>query len=122
MRIINHPLINKDSAHYRKDGRETILDIEDDLTICELIGACKFNIRKYRLREKGQNELDEIKIKTYADYMFVLADLKQKAEEKCLDTEMVLSKVKDKLKIYWDIEFTTQPIVEIVDEKETNKD
>lgn len=67
-----HPLKNKSSKHYElwKD-LEVIELIEKVLTKEELIGACKFNILKYRLRIGNKDdELKELqKIKDYENYL-----------------------------------------------------
>jgi len=75
MIFIKHPLINESASHYRVNGKETILEIEKELTICELIGAAKFNIKKYALREKGQDVQDMTKIEDYTRYLNFLRGL-----------------------------------------------
>lgn len=70
-----HPLLNPNSTHYQLwSGVESIELIESYLTVDELIGACKFNILKYRLRigKKDDLEKDMTKIKTYEDYLAYL--------------------------------------------------
>jgi hypothetical protein len=43
-----HPLIDPESAHYYDDdGVPTIIKLEDDLSVYEMMGACRFNIWKY---------------------------------------------------------------------------
>lgn len=67
-----HPLKNKYSKHYElwKD-LEVIELIEKVLTKEELIGACKFNILKYRLRIGNKDETGKElqKIKDYENYL-----------------------------------------------------
>ena len=77
---MTHPLINPESKHYAKDGRQSIQDIEEALSVDEMIGACTFNIMKYTLRldSKGQKEADLKKIKTYQDYKDLLLGMKNK--------------------------------------------
>lgn len=76
---MNHPLLNPDSKHYAKDGKQSILTIEETLNMNEMIGACTFNIMKYtlRLESKGQKESDLKKIQTYQDYRDLLVGLRQ---------------------------------------------
>lgn len=65
-----HPLINPASPHYdREDGKVGIEEAEKKINIQEMIGACKFNIFKYDFREKGCDEEDEIKRRTYQRYL-----------------------------------------------------
>ena len=67
-----HPLKNEASKHYElwKD-LEVIELIEKVLTKEELIGACKFNILKYRLRIGNKDETGKElqKIKDYENYL-----------------------------------------------------
>ncbi len=69
---LKHPLKNEASKHYElwKD-LEVIELIEKVLTKEELIGACKFNILKYRLRIGNKDdELKELsKVKDYENYL-----------------------------------------------------
>jgi len=77
-----HPLLLKESAaHYdatkSKLGKKNIkvnniLGLEETLTVPELIGACKFNIYKYKYRSKGQDDLDAKKAKSYYKYLIFL--------------------------------------------------
>ena len=75
---MTHPLINPESKHYEKDGKQSIQHIEGELTVDEMIGACTFNIMKYtlRLNTKGQKEADLKKIETYQNYKELLLDIK----------------------------------------------
>jgi len=57
---------NKNISHYNLwDDFEVIDLIKNTLTKEEYIGALKFNILKYKLRDKGQDESDLIKAKDY---------------------------------------------------------
>ena len=79
---MSHPLKNPNSPHYQLwSGAESIEVIENYLSTDELIGACKFNILKYRLRigKKGNPESDLKKIKTYDDYLAFLQAKRGKA-------------------------------------------
>lgn len=75
---MTHPLINPESKHYKQDGKQSIQDIEDELSVDEMIGACTFNIMKYTLRldTKGQKEADLKKIQTYQDYKDLLLNMR----------------------------------------------
>jgi hypothetical protein len=94
-----HPLINSKSTHYKKIKitDELINNLRDlsifsemdlyNLTLLlgqeveaidliqlglsreELVGACKFNILKYSLRDKDQDELDLRKIEDYKSFL-----------------------------------------------------
>jgi len=67
-----HPLITPGAnQHYntRLDGRNTILDLEMELTVSEAIGACKWNIYKYDTRAKGQDDADAQKADKYTEYL-----------------------------------------------------
>jgi len=77
---MTHPLINPESNHYKQDGRQSIQDIEEKISVDEMIGACTFNIMKYtmRLDTKGQKKADLVKIKTYQDYKDLLLDMRNK--------------------------------------------
>lgn len=70
-----HPLINKESTHYNNRDNPTIKKMEDIYTVEDMISFCKVNIFKYEDREKGQNESDKKKIKTYEDYLDLLYKL-----------------------------------------------
>lgn len=70
-----HPLKNKASKHYELwNDLEVIELIEKVLTKEELIGACKFNILKYRLRIGNKDDaVKELqKIKDYENYLSFL--------------------------------------------------
>ena len=70
---IPHPLVNPKASHYdHGDGLTTIEIIEGQQTICELVGACKFNITKYSSRNKGQDNADAEKVRDYTRYMQLL--------------------------------------------------
>ena len=67
-----HPLINPNSVHYIDNhGRNRIFDEEKHMSLCHMIGACIFNIRKYEARKdkKGQLKSDLLKIDTYQNYL-----------------------------------------------------
>ena len=69
---LTHPLKNKASKHYELwNDLEVIELIEKVLTKEELIGACKFNILKYRLRIGNKDDaVKELqKIKDYENYL-----------------------------------------------------
>lgn len=72
-----HPLINPKSSHYDNGKKTAIEELEEELTVQEMIGYCKGNIKKYsyRLEEKGQKESDLIKIQTYEAYLRVLKSI-----------------------------------------------
>jgi len=69
-----HPLINKTSTHYDAEEKTAIQEMEEFMTIQELISACRFNIYKYQYRKnyKGAKVDDEAKIQTYQDYFVFL--------------------------------------------------
>ena len=72
-----HPLLNESSIHYQDGKKVAIEEAEQILTVCEMIGACKFNIFKYEFRKelKGALEADEKKIETYQKYLNELFDM-----------------------------------------------
>lgn len=72
-----HPLINPDSKHYESEGKSAIEELEERLSLTEMIGACQFNIFKYTYRQdkKGQRESDLKKIETYVNYLKFLESL-----------------------------------------------
>ena len=63
--LLKHPLLNSDSPHYDTGYRPLIMEIEEELTVSEMIGVCEFNIFKYEHRQKGQDESDIKKADTY---------------------------------------------------------
>ena len=70
---MKHPVLLKESAaHYDTDGKNNIIEFEQETNIAGAIGACQYNIIKYRNRKKGQDELDEKKIKTMDDWVELL--------------------------------------------------
>lgn len=77
---IIHPLINPESKHYVHDGKQSIFEIEESISVDEMIGACTFNIMKdrRRLETKGQKSADLKKIETYRNYRDLLLDMKNK--------------------------------------------
>lgn len=73
--LTRHPLKNPESKHYELwEGCESIEVLEATLSIDELIGWCKGNILKYRLRIGHKDDpLKEIKkIMTYENYLAYL--------------------------------------------------
>jgi len=96
--MIKHPLLNSDSKHYDKEGKKpAIQEMESMLTVSEMIGVCKFSIYKYSYRDKGQQESDLKKIKTYQNYLKVLKTCSHNArplktvEEYFIDAKMEYS-------------------------------
>ena len=87
-----HPLKNEASKHYElwKD-LEVIELIEKVLTKEELIGACKFNILKYRLRVGNKDETGKElqKIKDYENYLKFLEGAAKNGEMYELANEIV---------------------------------
>ena len=78
-----HPLINPNSKHYDREDRSAIEIIEEQLTVNEMIGACKFNIFKYVYRKeaKGQKSSDMEKIHTYVMYQELLESLSARYQD-----------------------------------------
>ena len=75
-----HPLKNPDSSHYDLwDGMDAITVLEGCLTTDELIGWCKGNILKYRLRIGRKGDLNGTikKIETYENYLAYLMKEKE---------------------------------------------
>lgn len=72
-----HPLLNPNSTHYENEDKVAIQEMEKEMTVTEMIGACKANIFKYEFRKhnKGALEADEAKKKTNEAYMAVLKDM-----------------------------------------------
>ena len=72
-----HPLINSDSSHYDQEGKTAIEEIEERLTVREMIGFCKGNMYKYgyRSEHKGQKASDLKKIETYKAYHLLLESM-----------------------------------------------
>lgn len=73
-----HPLKNPDSKHYELwDGYESIEALEAIMTKEELIGWCKGNILKYRMRigKKDDPRAEVRKIITYEKYLKHLMEL-----------------------------------------------
>ncbi len=83
---MTHPLINPASTHYKQNGKQSIQDIEEKLTVDDMVGACTFNVMKYtlRLETKGQKEADLKKMKTYQDYKDLLLNMKSKHNCGCM--------------------------------------
>ncbi len=71
-----HPLLTaRENKHYTSKNTNDIFIQEHELSVREMIGACKFNISKYTRREKKQNESDSKKARKYKDYLDVLNGL-----------------------------------------------
>jgi len=73
-----HPLIDPQSPHYQDEvGKSNIEEMEEKLTLREMIGFCKGNIFKYEYRKvkKGQKEKDIVKIQNYKNYLSILEKL-----------------------------------------------
>lgn len=70
---MKHPLMNRNAKHYDTGEKPTIWNIEQKLTVREMIGACKFMMIKYGERDKGQDEHDAEKMKDYLRYMEFLS-------------------------------------------------
>ena len=66
-----HPLIDPGSPYYDANGEPTIFKLERELTVCEMIGACIFNIGKYkaRLGKKDDPARELEKIGRYEVYL-----------------------------------------------------
>ena len=74
--MTHHPLLLQDSSkHYDTKGQNNIYEFEEDVNIAEAFGAIKYNLIKYKNRQKGQNELDDKKIKTFEAWRELLRDL-----------------------------------------------
>ncbi len=74
--MIYHPLLLQDSAkHYDTKGQNNIYEFEKISSIGDAFGAINYNLIKYRNRQKGQNELDKKKIKTFEAWGELLSDL-----------------------------------------------
>ena len=78
-----HPLINPNSKHDDGEQKSAIEIIEEQLTVNEMIGACKFNIIKYGYRKeaKGQKISDIEKIHTYVMYQELLESLSARYQD-----------------------------------------
>ena len=74
---MKHSLLNNNSKHYDAGGKTAIEQLEEMLTIREMIGFCKGNIFKYEYRAdyKGQKDSDLQKIQTYRNYLDFLYTL-----------------------------------------------
>ena len=72
-----HPLLLKESQkHYDiKGNTSNIIEFECDNTIGGALGVCSYHIIKYTNRQKGQDELDAKKVKTFEDWRELLIDL-----------------------------------------------
>ena len=79
-----HPLVNKNSKHYDNGEKTAIERIEEKNTVCQMIGACTYNILKYSYRQdaKGQKVEDIEKIKTFQEYKKLLESIDEKFKDK----------------------------------------
>lgn len=76
---MTHPVLLKESAaHYDTGKQNNIIEFEQGTSIEGAIGACKYNIIKYRHRKKGQDELDSKKHKTFIGWLDLLDELIEK--------------------------------------------
>jgi hypothetical protein len=78
-----HPLLTKgENLHYvNKDGKNHIYDLEKELTRDEMIGFCKANIFKYKVRDKGEVHSDLKKITKYKEYLVELNKIPNRLRE-----------------------------------------
>lgn len=75
--------VKNEEAHSRYSlwgDFETIDLIKSQLTEDEYIGALKFNILKYKLRDKGCDEADRVKAKDYQNELNKILKEKQNAK------------------------------------------
>jgi len=81
---MKHPLTKNPNKHYDvEEGVRTepaIKTIERQKTIQEVISWCRINVLKYDLRNKGQDESDKEKIKTYIDYIGFLLSVEERVD------------------------------------------
>ena len=71
-----HPLLLEESrSHYDTGGTSNIIKFECVSTIANALGACTYNIIKYKNRDKGTNELDDKKRQTFEQWQELLRDL-----------------------------------------------
>jgi len=98
-----HPLINPDSPHYDSiEGLDPAIQrFERDETVKDLMAWAKITKRKYDdpgRANKGQQDKDIRKSKTYGDYYEMLRSLVLKEPE---FKDMYAQDVYTKLNIYW---------------------
>ncbi len=94
-----HPLLTDGkNKHYNVQGMErtSLQFLEDKMTVAEMIGACKFNILKYLLREKGSNIEDAAKSEKYNAYRAEL----EKSQVK--DRGIIVSDYWKLVNVQWD--------------------
>jgi len=73
---MRHPvLLPESAAHYDTAGQNNIIEFEQETNIAGAIGACQYNIIKYRNRKKGQDELDLKKQNTFEAWIDLLDGL-----------------------------------------------
>jgi len=70
--MTKHPLIADTNKQYVKRGQHLIKELELELTVEQMIGACLFNRAKYYSRDKGTDHADTIKAEAYERYLVVL--------------------------------------------------
>jgi len=72
-----HPLLLVESqGHYDFDGKTpNIVEFEGENSIANGLGACSYNIIKYKNRDKGTPELDAKKRQTFEQWQELLRDL-----------------------------------------------
>ena len=71
-----HPILLQESkAHYDTKGLSTIIEFEQTATIEQGFGVISYNLIRYKMREKRQNDLDEKKIETFKAWEELLRDL-----------------------------------------------
>ena len=89
---MRHPLINTSSTHYSQDGKSAIKELEQLLSVDQMIGFARGNLYKYtfRMNHKGQADSDIAKIKTYRDYLAVLETCSYSARSVKLVSEYFL--------------------------------
>ncbi len=96
-----HPLINPDSSYYDSGSKPSIQKFEEKYTVQKLINWAEITLAKYQdegRANKGQQEADIIKAKTYENYYTMLRSLIIKEAE---FADMIASEVYKKLNIHW---------------------
>ena len=76
-----HPLMRENAnTHYNTEanGDNSIVQLEQDMTVNDCIGACRWNMYKYASRKKNQDEADTQKIIDYGRYKDELINLQIK--------------------------------------------
>jgi len=72
-----HPALLKQSrGHYDQPNKiPNLIEFECENNIGSALGACSYNIIKYKNRDKGSDHLDEIKKQTFEAWRELLRDL-----------------------------------------------